>query len=316
MDTQTLEELRHKRLLTDEQFVALHRIATKRTFSVHYELQGLMYLAVLLLTSGLGVLLYRHAGELKHTVLMAALGLGSLASLGYAFRHGAAYHHGRTEKAVPYLDHIALLGAVLFASLLGYLLYRYPALQHFVGSTTLVTSMWFFFLAYRLDHLGLLALAITALASFFGIQIYQQLSPASSIGAGLRMGGASTTLGAMLAGAGYALDRQGIKRHFSFTYFNYASLLFLAGSLALTFEHRMWFVLLAAGCAAAFAVAHWTKRFVFLVYAFVFGYVGFSYAIVAWAIDNPLFWSLYLIASCGVCVKWTLRYRHYFQREP
>ncbi|MFZ6012783.1 MAG: DUF2157 domain-containing protein, partial [Bacteroidota bacterium] len=161
-----LNELREKDLLSEEQYAQLEPIITRKIFSVFYELRVVLYLGVLLFTTGIGILIYKNIGDLGHLLSMIMLFAMTIICFWYAFKHASNYTHGRVKPVTPYYDYIVLLGCLLFISVLGYLQFQYNVFDEGMGATTLVTAIFFFYAAYRFDHLGVLSLAITALASF------------------------------------------------------------------------------------------------------------------------------------------------------
>ena len=86
MRTETLQELLDKGLLKQSQFDSLNAIVQKKVFSVFYELRTLLYLGVMLFTTGMGILIYQNIGELGHILSVIALFLLSIACFVYAFR--------------------------------------------------------------------------------------------------------------------------------------------------------------------------------------------------------------------------------------
>src|SRR5688572_6022183 len=161
MRQDTLKELRDKDLLTDEQFIRLELLTSRKIISVFYELRILLYLGVLLFTTGIGILIYKNIGELGHMLSIAALFVVTALCFTYAFKMTGNYSHGRVKAPTPYFDYIVLLGCLLFISVLGYLQFQYNLFDEGLGLTTLVTALFFFYAAYRFDHLGVLSLAIT-----------------------------------------------------------------------------------------------------------------------------------------------------------
>src|SRR6185369_8526297 len=127
----------------------------------------------------------------------------------------------------PYFDYIVLLACLLFISVLGYLQFQYNLLDESLGETTLVAAAVFFLAAYRFDHLGVLSLAITAFASFWGLSVSPQEWYHSDFFSRANLHITAMIFGAALAGVATVLDRQMMKQHFTFTYLNFCSLIFL-----------------------------------------------------------------------------------------
>lgn len=316
MRPQHLRELFEKKLLTDEQFTQLDSIYSKRLFSVFYELRTLMYLGVMLFTTGMGILIYKNIGELGHMLAIAALFILTAVCFSYAFRKTNPYSNDQVETPVPYFDYIVLLGCLLFISVLGYLQFQFSLFDDGMGLTTLITAIFFFYAAYRFDHVGVLSLAITALASFWSISVTPQKWYSGDFFTLENLQHVAVIFGLVLAGAAVVLDKKKIKQHFTFTYVNMASLIFFGGALAGIFDgegYAIYLLLLAVGCALAVYFANWKKSFLFLLYAFVCGYIGFTHLLSNVDMDE-VFWFFYMIASCGGLVMFIIRYRNFFKR--
>jgi len=320
MRLEKLKELHDKKFITDEQFAELDQIISKKVFSVFYELRTLLYLGVLLFTTGVGIFIYLNIGDLGHVVSIIVLSILTLACFYYSFKNSGPYTHGKLVPATPYLDYIVLLGCLLFISVLGYLQFQYNVLDESLGETTLVAAVIFFITAYRFDHLGALSLAITAFASFWGLSVSPQEWYHNDFFASANLHVTALFFGAGLAGATLVLFQRGIKQHFAFTYFNFCSLIFLVGALVGLFTNHdsrgLYFMLLFTGCALTAYAGYWLKSFLFLLYAFVFGYIGITYFLSDFLSYDGSILFLYFIISCGGFVFFIIQYKSYFKREP
>lgn len=319
MRPEHLQELHDKNLLTEEQFINLEKIVSRKIFSVYYELRILLYLGVMLFTTGIGILIYKNIGDIGHLLSIIVLLLLTVACFVYAFRKAVPYTNGKVKPPTPYYDYVVLLGCLLFISVLGYLQFQFSILNEALGETTLVTAAFFFYAAYRFDHVGVLSLGIVALASFWSITISPQKWYSNQFIETANLHITAMVFGAALAAIAMVLDRKKIKQHFTFTYLNFASLVFLMGALAGIFinedSYALYLILLYVGCAATAYFAHLKKSFLFLLYAFVFGYIGTTYFLTDVILDDPFIWFLYLIASCGGFIYFIIKFKNYFKRS-
>ncbi|MES1221265.1 MAG: DUF2157 domain-containing protein, partial [Bacteroidota bacterium] len=60
------KELLDKNLITADQFNKIDPVVSGKIVSVFYELRTLLYLGVMLLATGLGILIYQNIGGLGH----------------------------------------------------------------------------------------------------------------------------------------------------------------------------------------------------------------------------------------------------------
>src|SRR6218665_1615041 len=95
MRPEHLQELREKGLITEEQYTRLEPVISYKILSVFYELRILLYLGILLFTTGVGILIYENIGELGHLLSILALVVLTIVCFVYAFRFAPAYSHER-----------------------------------------------------------------------------------------------------------------------------------------------------------------------------------------------------------------------------
>jgi hypothetical protein len=318
MRPSTLNELKERNFLSEDQFQKLEPVYSARIISVFYELRILLYLGVMLFTTGIGILIYENIGELGHTIAIGSLFILTAWCAHYAMRHAPPFTTGKAIPPSPYFDYIVLLGCLLFISVLAYLQVQYALFDEGMGLTTLITAAFFFAAAYRYDHLGVLSLAITALASFFSISVSPQKWYDGDFFSESNLHMVAIVFGAILASASLMLDKRKIKQHFTFAYINFCSLIYLSGATAGLFSDEyyqaIYLFLLFAGCGLLTYYAQQKRSFLFMLYAFVFGYIGLTYLVSDVIEYVPELWFFYLLASCGGFVYFVIRFKSYFKR--
>ena len=231
--TKLLKTLVEHAIIPDEQSDKIAAYEQTKPFSVHWELRTFLYVGITLLGAGLGVVIYQNIDSIGHNVLIGLIVLAFLGCLYYAFKHRKPFTWDEvieTEK----LDDFALLGAcVMFLTLEGYLQYQYNVFGTRYGLAAFLPAVLFFFLAYRFDHRGVLSMAITAFASWVGVNIapiklWQQKNFSTADIAHI-----SILLGVVLILMGGLSEYKNRKKHFSFSYlifgFNIAFVAALAG---------------------------------------------------------------------------------------
>ncbi|NOT75259.1 MAG: DUF2157 domain-containing protein [Cyclobacteriaceae bacterium] len=319
MTRETPKELFEKGLITEEQFKKIDLIVSGKIVSVFYELRSLLYLGVMLFTAGVGILIYQNIGELGHLLAIITLSVLTVICFWYVFRHALPYSNGEIKAPTPYFDYIVLLGSLLFISVQGYLQFQFGWLDENLGISTLITAAFFFFIAYRFDHLGVLSLAITALASFWSISISPQKWYSGNFFSGPHIYTTAIIFGSTVGGIAVLLDKKGIKKHFTFTYLNFCTLIFFVGSIAGLFSSEIYFfyvILIYAGCAFAYYIARWEKSFLFMLYAFIAAYIATTYLLAETIFRDAIeIWFLYSIASCGGFIYFLISYRKHFNQK-
>jgi len=314
-----LRELLEKELINDSQFEKIDAIVSRKLVSVFYELRTLLYLGVMLFTTGAGLLIYQNIGDIGHIVSIAILTLIMIVCFWHAISHAAGYTSTAVKSPTPYYDYIVLLGCLLFVSIQGYLQLQYGLLDNTLGWNTLITALFFFYAAYRFDHIGVLSLAITALASFWSITVSPQKWYNGEFFSDSYLHRTAIVFSISLGAISMLLDKRQIKKHFTFTYLNFCMLIYFAGSVAGLFieeyMYGVYILLIYAGCFFAWHQARSNKSFLFLLYAFIAGYIATTYWLADFVFDKAYFlWFYYSILSCGGFVWFIIRYKNFFRQ--
>lgn len=318
MRIEILRELHSKGQIADSQYERIEAVHSGKIFSVFYELRTILYLGIMLFSAGISILIYKNIGQLGHYASLLLLGLTSIACFYYAFKKGSPYSNQTIKSPTAYFDYVVLLGCLLFISVLGYAQFLFGFLDESIQEVTLFTAVFFFLIAYRFDHIGVLSLAITALASFWGIRVSPREWSSSDIFSNGNLKIVAVIFSLVVSLVAIILDRRKIKEHFTFTYLNFCCLIFCTASLAGVFdgpENAIYVLTTYVGCAGAVYFAFQKKSFLFLLYAFVFGYIVTTYLLVDLVLRDPALWFFYLIGSCAGFVWFIIRFKNYFKRS-
>jgi predicted membrane protein DUF2157 len=269
-----LDDWKRKQILTEEQHYTLSGLARKDRFSVFFELNALLYIGVLSLAAGIAWTVTEHFTQLNDAVIVGSLTLLFLACLYYCFSRGLPYTHQAVESPTLVFDYVLYFGCLVLATELGYVENRFQVLKSDWDYYVLITSAVFFVFAYRFDNRFVLSLALSTLAGWFGLKVSRvSLSYSDSLRFWSHVyAGLTVVMGSMLY-------RNGIKRHFLETYLHIAAnAVFIAEVSALLGRSRELVyvpMLLAFSIAAVFFGIRY-KRFAFVVYGTVYGYIGLS----------------------------------------
>jgi hypothetical protein len=319
MTAETPSELLEKGFISRDQHERIDLVNSGKIVSLFYELRSILYLGVMLFTTGVGILIYQNIGESGHLIAIISLSFLAVLCFWYVFTRASPYTNGAVTPPTPYFDYIVLLGSMLFISVQGYLQFRFGLLDENLGLSTLVSSVFFFYIAYRYDHLGILSLAITALASFWSISISPRKWYSGDFFSASHLYVTAVVFSIVLAVIAIALDKRAIKKHFTFTYLNFSLLIFFAGAITGLFVEEsvtIYLPLIFAGSGFSWYVARQNKSFIFLLYAFIAVYIGTTYFLAITVIDQVFeLWFLYSFASCGAFIYFIIKYKNYFTRH-
>jgi len=307
--------------ISQEQFAAIEDIREGRVFSISSELQGLLYLGVLLLATGTGIIIYNHIGSVGHLIAIGLIAILCAGSYWYIFSRSVDYSPSKTDDPNPYYGYLTLLAALLSASLLTYLQLQFEAFGDQWSWLTLVTAALFAYIAYRFDHIGVLGLAITSLASFLGLRIEPDLFNPSITLDGLYYYNTGIVLAIALAVIGLWLKSKEIKDHFTPVYMQFAALLGLLSAMSATFDLGLvsWYSVAAivlSACSVYYALR--VKSTWYMLYGVSVAYIIVSAWVIhfCWEVldgDNIILLFIYFTASPIVPLLLILKSRRRFK---
>lgn len=302
-----LNDLRERGALSPETTEKLIALERREVFSVHYELRALLYLAVMLIVTGVGLFLKNNLDRIGPAVLILILGVA--AAICYAF---ALAKHLRRAQWKPSLvdDYVLLLGALLVSADLGYAESQFHLLDANWSWHLLLLAIIHGVSAYYFASRILLSVSITSLAAFLGINN-------SILGADLYAGPELAARGYMCAAilllwrychgrwvsgtaGGAPADPLIETRQSFFSVFDHSiSLLLLISGLILVFEEdtlAVGMLLLIPACAAVFAWG-WRKREqAFVIYAVIALLIGTG-VLVGTKLDSATILYLFMLLS-------------------
>lgn len=277
------EQLHQEGALSDESLQKVKQKARSGIFSVHWELKTILYLGILLLTGGLGILIYKNIDTIGHQVILAAIGLLCAGCFFYCERKKLPFAKTKVPAPNSFFDYILLLGCLTLISFITYLQVQYTAFGNAYGMATFIPMVILFFCAYYFDHLGVLSMAITNLAAWAGIAITplnilhtNNFTEPEIIFTGL-------LLGVALVVIAWGSKQKNIKAHFGFSYTNFGmNILFiacLAGMIVFEDYYLLWLLPLAAIVFYFYKQALSTVSFYLLLMLTIYGYIGISFVI-------------------------------------
>lgn len=270
-----LERWRQNGAITEAQCAAISAIVRKDRFSVFVELNALLYLGVLSIVAGVGWVIQRYVATLGDAAILSALTLLLLICFYYCFSRALPYSPGQVESPNFVFDYALYLGCLVFGVELGYIETRFHLMRANWDVYLLVSSALFFVLAYRFDNRLVLSLALSTLAGWFGLKTSRFAFISTEL---LRQ--EALVYGVLVAAAGRSLYKLGIKKHFTETYLHVAANIVFLALVSGVLERDSWWALYLLGLLALAAVSVIQgirlRRFIFVVYGAIYGYIGIS----------------------------------------
>lgn len=181
-------------------------------------------------------------------------------------------------------DYLLLLGCLTMLTFIAYLQYQYTVFGNQYGLATFIPMVILFAAAYYFDHIGVLSLAITSFAAWFGISITPVHIWQSDNFDNSRIIFTGIGLGLLLLVYAYFTKQRKLKPHFEFTYNNFGTHVLLFSLLAamLHFEpfYFIWFIVFIAIAIFIYVKAMREQSFYFLLVIVLYSYVAISYIVI------------------------------------
>ena len=281
MKTALSDILLQKDLITQSE---RENIQSEHPLSVHWDLRSVLYLGVLLVTTAIGILIYKNIDTIGHDVLLIVIAVLVFICFAYCFKRSNGYQHTKLNVSAIWPDYILLAGCLLLLTLVGFAQFQYNFFGNRWGLALFIPMVLLFISAYYFDHIGVLSLAITNLAAWAGIAI----TPAAILQQNdfneERIMFTGLVLGVFLFAISVLSQSKNIKAHFAFTYKNFGIHLFFIFLLAILFYYDLFYLItfLVLTVATFFSVKNSIQEssFYFLVITILYFYIGLSYVAV------------------------------------
>ena len=112
MNTPLFDQFHKEGLISDLSLQKIKQQEAARLFSVHWEVKTILYLGILLLTGGLGILIYKNIDTIGHQAIITAIGLLCIGCFIYCERKKLPFTKTRVPAPNSYCDYILLLGGL------------------------------------------------------------------------------------------------------------------------------------------------------------------------------------------------------------
>ena len=273
-----LRKLRYEKKMGSRQVELLLDLQERRIFSVHRELRCFLYIGILLIITGAGLTVKQYFVNLGDAAIISALTLCLTAAFIYCFVRSRPYERGEVTSPNIAFDYILFFGCAFYSMDIAYIETRYHILGDIWENYLLVSVALFFFLAYRFDNRLVLSLALSTLAAWFGFTLsghrfyfenyYRLYAIAYAV---------------IVLCCGVLLYRSAVKKHFLEIYLNFAAHFLCIALVSGVAEYKilsLYFPALLLTCAALAFYSLQVRKFLYMLYAVIYGYIGISIVIV------------------------------------
>src|ERR1700712_1895612 len=270
-------------LISDESLEKIRQREAKPTlFHIHWEVKTILYVGILLLTTGLGILIYENIDTIGHQFVLMLIAAICVGCFVYCYRVSSPFSKSKVKSPNTAFDYILLLGAISFLTFVGYLQYEYKVFGTNYGLATAVPMLVLFFIAYYFDHLGILNLAIVNLALWMGISVNPWKLISQDIFNSLVITNTYLLLGVLLLVDAYATQQYEFKKHFKFSYQHYgvhAAFISLLAGYFFNYDSIVAVIYLAGLALLACIIyrdSFKNKSFYFLLLVVLYSYIAIS----------------------------------------
>ena len=325
IDYALFRKLHQQGLICDDSAARLEQQERQPLFSVHWEVKTLLYIGIVLLTSGLGLLVYKNIDSIGHGVILALLGLLCAGCFAYCFKHKKPFSRAKTDTPDTFFDYVLLLGTLSLLIFLVYLQYQYNVFGHRYGLAAFIPMVLLFYIAYDFDHIAILNMAIVNFGLWLGITV----TPQHLLDAG-NFGSQSLILtylsfGLCMLAVAWGTHHYVVKRHFAFTYQHYGVhigfIALLAGYLYNYNEGGaiLWMLGIALLSGAIIYDAYKFRKFYFFLLSVLYTYLAVSCLVVRLCINSAfdeggiIMLFIYFIISGILLIRWLIHMHHQFK---
>ncbi|MBC7961215.1 MAG: DUF2157 domain-containing protein, partial [Vallitaleaceae bacterium] len=141
------DDLLARGLLSENTFNRIKQKHAAGLFSLFWELKTLLYIGVSLLSTGLGILIYKNIDSIGHQVVLAAIASLCAGCFYWCNKHKMPFSYQRVESSGAFIDYILLLGTLSFLTFVGYLQVQYEVFGLHYGMATFIPMVVLFFIA-------------------------------------------------------------------------------------------------------------------------------------------------------------------------
>ena len=155
--------------LAPDQARLFGRVARGELVSLSVAIHTLVYLGVVAVTTGVGLLFRNEIANLGPLTIALAVGIAAALCLAFVARRSPAYSPGEVGSPHFAFDSVLVLGALLAAGDLAFIESRFSPLGAQWPFHLLLVSLFYLALAFRFNSRTMFALSLTSFAAWRGV---------------------------------------------------------------------------------------------------------------------------------------------------
>ena len=114
MNSELFSKLHEEGLLSESSYQKIKQREEIILFSLHWEIITLLYLGLLLLTGGLGILVYKNIDSIGHQAILFFIALICIGSFYFCFKNKLPFSAQRVASQHIGFDYLLLLSCLSF----------------------------------------------------------------------------------------------------------------------------------------------------------------------------------------------------------
>ena len=273
-----VQKLLDKGLLSNEQENGIRNYFSLGIFSLRNELLFLMYLSILLFTSGVGVLIYKNIDTIGHTLILMIMFILILACFYFSFKKSTGFSTEDIDFENPIYNYLVLLAVILSCSFMGYIQFQYSIFGEYFEISILISAFIALISAYYFNNKSALSIGITALVTSIGISLTPKTLIRNEIYWNENLSYYGLILGVLLVVWIIYSKKINLKRHFDLVFLTFALHLISICCIAGIINNYWIFFALFLGISSYFFYKKSFEIQAISIYIFtiLYGYIGFN----------------------------------------
>jgi len=294
-----VQKLLDKELLTKEQQIGIQNYFSQGLFSLRNELLFLMYLSVLLFTSGVGILVYKNIDTIGHSILLLVMLALTVVCFYFSFKESKGFSKIDIDFENPVYNYLVLLAVILSCSFMGYIQFQYAIFGNYFEISIYISAFIALASAYYFNNKSALSIGITALVTSLGISLTPRTLINNDIYWNEMLSYYGLLLGLIIVLWSVYSKKIGLKKHFDLVLLTFAlhliSICCIAGLM-----NDIWvlFLFLMAGTSYFFYKKSFEIEAISIyIFTLLYGFIGFNIAIarILDHVDLDNYWELFIV---------------------
>lgn len=294
-----VQKLLDKELLSKEQEVGIRNYFSLGIFSLRNELLFLMYLSVLLFTSGVGVLIYKNIDTIGHSLILLAMFVLIVVGFYFSFKESKGFSKEDIDFENPVYNYLVLLAVILSCSFMGYIQFQYAVFGSYFEISIYISAFIALASAYYFNNKSALSIGITALITSLGISLTPRTLINNDVYWNETLSYYGLLLGIIITLWSVYSKKIDLKKHFDLVLLTFAlHLMSICCIAGLINDFWMLFIFFMAGSSYFFYQKSFEIQAISIyIFTLLYGFVGFNIFIARLLGHTDLedFWELLII---------------------